>query len=223
VTDPPLIPASLYGLRTWGLAEDAEGEWLTAVAHGTRWPPGGAWLEAACGVGAAHEAPQDDCTCGVHGWHPRRTSARTVLAGRFEVPGIVEAAGAIEVHEEGFRAARARPYALVLLPGRNAGRVARLAERYRAQVVEVPDADALLDWSRERGLGLDERVVDDLLGADVVAERRQARRRRARTDALRIVAAVVASVVLWALGTHFITDPSGPRDVVGRAGEFHVP
>jgi hypothetical protein len=32
-----------------------------------------------------------------------------VLASRFELPGIIEADGAVEVHADGFRAERARP------------------------------------------------------------------------------------------------------------------
>ena len=46
-----------------------------------------------------------------------RSSARRVLACRREIPGIAEASGAIEIHEDGFRAERARPYAFLLPPG----------------------------------------------------------------------------------------------------------
>ena len=44
------------------------------------------------------------CGCGIHAWHPRRASARRILRSRFDLPGIVEADGAVEVHEDGFRA-----------------------------------------------------------------------------------------------------------------------
>lgn len=221
MTDAPLIPAPLYGLRTWGSAEDEEGEWLTAVARGERWPAGGAWLEASCAHG--HEAPAPDCNCGIHAWHPRPASARTVLASRFEIPGIVEAAGAIEVHEEGFRAARGRPYALVAVPGRNLARIRRLAERYRARVVEVDGPAALLAYCREHGLGLDATTVDDLIGPEELARRREERRRTARRNALRIVAYVVVCIILFAVGSVLITDPSGPHDLFGRTGKIHIP
>ena len=58
-----------------------------------------------------------DCSCGIHAWHPRRASARRILRSRFDLPGIVEADGAVEVHEDGFRAQRARPYASSASPG----------------------------------------------------------------------------------------------------------
>ena len=54
---------------------------------------------------------------------------------RWEIPGVVECAGAVEVHREGLRAERARPYALLLLPGANAARAERLAAAHAAQLV----------------------------------------------------------------------------------------
>jgi hypothetical protein len=218
VSDTALIPAALYGLRTWRVATDARGERLTATCERTSWPDGGAWLHAACGRSGRHDAPDPDCNCGIHAWHPSRTTARRVLASRFEVPGIVEAAGAVQVHDDGFRAQRARPYALVVTPGRNVKLVARLAERYRAQVIEVAGPDALVAWCRERGLGLDEATVAELLGADVVRERRQAHRRRRRRDGLRIATAVVVAGALIGLGAAFASGPSSPHGVYGRTG-----
>jgi hypothetical protein len=218
VSEPPLIPAPLYGLRTWGLVADDDGERLTGVAQRTPWPEDGAWLDAACGSGGAHVAPQPDCYCGIHAWHPRRWSARRVLASRFEVPGIVEAAGAAEVHEEGFRAERGRPRALFLAPGRNAKLLARLCRRYRAELVEVHGPDALIAWCHERGLGLDERTVDQLLGPGEADARRRRRRTRACRDALRVAAAVIVSALLLLLGALFAKDPHGPHQLFGRTG-----
>jgi hypothetical protein len=217
VTETPLIPAPLYGLRTWRVAAGADGEWITGVHHGVRWPPDGEWLDAACDRDAGHAAPHAGCDCGVHAWHPSRPAARRVLASRFELPGVVEATGAVEVHDEGFRAERARPHALVLLPGRNAGLLHRLAERYGAEVAEVARPDDLLAWCRERGLGLDERTVDELLGLEA-GDRRAARRRSARRNALRVAAAVVVSIALVLLGLAFVSDSSGPGDRFGRTG-----
>jgi len=218
VSEPPLIPAPLYGLRTWRLVVDADGERLSGVAQRTLWPEGGTWLDAACGSGGEHAAPQPDCDCGIHAWHPRRSSARRVLASRFEVPGVVEAAGAVEVHEEGFRAERGRPYALFLAPGRNAKLVARLCRRYGAELVHVQGRDAVLAWCHERALGLEQRTVDELLGPEDLAARRRMRRRKARGDALRVAATVVLSTALLLLGALFAKDRPGPHEHFGGTG-----
>jgi hypothetical protein len=222
VSEPPLIPAPLYGLRTWRLVADADGERLAAVAQGTPWPEGGAWLHAVCGTGGEHDAPQPDCDCGIHAWHPRRWSARRVLASRFEVPGIVEATGAVEVHEEGFRAERGRPRALFVAPGRNAKLVARLCRRYGAELVEVPGPGALLAWCHDRALGLDERTIDQLLGPGEADARRRMRRGKARRDALRVAAALILSGMLLLLGAVFAKDPQGPHQLFGRTGPVHT-
>jgi hypothetical protein len=217
VNELPLIPAPLYGLRTWRLAADADGEALTASCMTTRWPDGGAWLHATCGGSGDHQAPHADCLCGIHAWHPRRWSARRILASRFEVPGVVEATGAIELQDDGFRAERARPYALVVTPGGNAARAARLARRYGARLVEVTNADGLLAWCAERGLGLSEPTVDDLLGPDYVGRRRADRRRQRRRALARVgtIAAIGAAGV--GIGAAFATGPSN-HGIYGRTG-----
>lgn len=218
MSDAALIPAPLYGLRTWRTAVDARGECLTGVYEDTPWPDGAAWLHASCQPAGEHAAPDPDCTCGIHGWHPARTTARRVLASHFDVPGIVEAAGAVQVHDEGFRAQRARPYALVVTPGRNAQLAARLGKRYGAEVIELAGADALVAWCRDRGLGLDEAVLDQLLGADRAVQRHRARRRRRRTDAFRIATALVVAAALLSLGGAFASGPPSPDGVYGRTG-----
>jgi hypothetical protein len=218
VSDAALIPAPLYGLRTWRPAADTRGEYLTGVYARTRWPDAPAWLHATCGRGCEHPAPDPDCTCGIHGWHPDRLAARRVLASRFDVPGIVEAAGAAQVHDEGFRAERARPYALVVTPGRNAKLVARLGERYGAEVIEVTGPDGLLAWCRDRGLGLEEPVLDRLLGADRVLERRKARRQGRRKDAFRVASALAVTASLLSLGLAFASGPPSADGVYGRTG-----
>jgi hypothetical protein len=217
VSDTPLIPAPLYGLRTWRVAADAEGECLTGVNRDTPWPTGGAWVEAACAFSPEHAAPHPDCACGIHGLHPRRASARRVLASRGELPGVVEATGEIEVHDEGFRAQRGRPRALFVLPGRNGDLVARLGHRYGAEVAEVTGADEILAWCRERGLGLEEPTVEALLGPEV-AERREERRKKARSRVLRAVVAVVLTALLVLLGLQLATDPTG-KEIFGRTGK----
>ena len=222
MSDSPHVPSPLYGLRTWKVVAEGNAERLAGPQQGATWPEGGAWLEATCAHPSGHRAPAQACGCGLHGWHPSRRSARRVLASRREIPGIVEACGAIEVHEEGFRAERARPYALVLAPGRNACLVRRLAEVYCAQVVEADGADAVLAFSRARGLGLDESVVAQLLGPMRAEQYRRARRARARSNALRLVAAVAAAALLVVAGLQLATDPPGDRVLHGRTGEIHT-
>jgi hypothetical protein len=217
----PLFAGSLYGLRFWRVVVDDRGEWLAAPHQSTLWPAGGDWLHATCPSG--HAAPMPGCDCGVHAWHPRRSSARHVLAPRATVAGIIEAQGPAEVHEDGFRAERARPYAVVLTPRANAKLIRRLAARYDARIAEVRGPAELLDWCRERGLGLDEQVVAGLLGDGDAAALRRTRRRRHRGAALRVALAVVLSVLLVAAGLSVVEDPPGERTLYGRAGEVHRP
>jgi hypothetical protein len=214
----PLVPAPVYGLRAWTVVGEPGHERLAGPHQGTPWPPGGDWLEASCTSTPGHRAPEPGCDCGIHAWHPTRRSARAVFSVRREVPGIAEAQGAIELHEDGFRAPRARPHALVLAPGRNAGLVRRLAAAYGTPVLELGDPGALLAWCREHGVGLEEAVVADLLGS----RRGRARGARPRKVAIRLAAIVAASALLVAAGTQLASDPPGERVLNGRTGEIHV-
>jgi hypothetical protein len=216
VTATPLVPGPLYGLRAWRVVADERGERLAAPHQGTTWPTGGEWLQAACSANT-HAAPAPDCDCGLHAFHPRRAAAKQVLATRREVAGVVEAGGAVEVHADGFRAERARPHALVLAPGRNAQLVRRLAHAYGAETIEVKRPDDLLAYCRERDLGLSEPVVQELLGPRHAADR-SARRRRRRTDVLRVAIALVVAALLVLLGLQVAGDPPGDS-VYGRTGE----
>ena len=178
MSSAPLVPGPLYGLRTWRVVTHDGRERLSAPQRGTPWTLGSGWLKATCGEG--HGAPAADCRCGIHAWHPRRASARRVLRSRFDLPGIVEADGAVEVHEDGFRAERARVYAFVRLPGRNPFLIDRLAAAYGAEVLDL-------------------RRPEELLGAEAIEERRRARARQRRNDALRVVAALLVVTLLCAL------------------------
>jgi hypothetical protein len=218
VTGAPLVATPVYGLRTWTIGGERPEERLAGPHRDTPWPVGGAWLEASCATG--HSAPAPGCDCGIHAWHPRPRAARRILAARREIPGIVEARGAIEVHEDGFRAQRARPYALLLAPGRNAALAHRLGDVYGVPVVEVADADAVLDWCSEHQLGLAPPLIADLLGDELDA-RRRARRKRVRKNALRLAAAIVIAALLVVLGV-IATDPPGDRTLSGRAGEVRT-
>jgi hypothetical protein len=223
VTNPPLIPAAVYGLRTWRPVDDEHGEALGAAHKDVRWPDGGAWLEASCDKPDGHDAPHADCSCGIYAWHPRRASARRVLGARFEVPGIVEAAGAIELQDDGFRAQRGRPYALVVTPGRNLARARRLARRYDARVVEVAGPDELVAWCAEHDLGLAQDTVERLLGPEYAARRAEDRRRRRRRTATRVGLLAALAAGLVGFGAAFATGPPSSHGVYGRTGWVTCP
>jgi hypothetical protein len=219
MSDEPLVATPVYGLRTWSVTGARPDERLAgAYRDAAPWPTGGAWLEASCPGPEGHTAPAPQCGCGIHAWHPRRWAARRILARRREVPGIVEATGAIEVHENGFRAQRARPYALLLAPGRNAGLLHRLGAAYHVPVVDADGADAVLRWCREHGLGLSAPVVAELLGPGEVEKRQRARHAKLRKDALRVAAALVVAALV-VVGLLAATDPPGDRTIYGRTGE----
>jgi hypothetical protein len=216
VSETPLVPGPIYGLRTWEVVQTEDGERLAAPQRGTPWPPAGAWLTATCRRSDGHAAPAPECACGIHAWHPTRASAQRVLSVRRDLPGVVEAEGAVELHDEGFRAERGRPYAIVLLPGRNARLAARVADAYGAPVVEVAGADELLAWCRERGLGLQEGVVADLLGAEHVERRRRERADARRRTLLRLAAWAVAVVALLVVALLVFGDAASDGPVCGR-------
>jgi hypothetical protein len=220
-SDAPLVATPVYGLRTWTVSGERPDERLAGAYRDAPWPAGGAWLEASCPSAEGHSAPAPRCDCGIHAWHPRPRAARRILAGRREIPGIVEASGAIEVHEDGFRAERARPYALLLAPGRNAALARRLGEAYHVPIVEVRREDDVLGWCRERGLGLSAPVVAELLGPTALDERRRARHAKVRANAFRLAAAVVVAALLVVVGL-VATHPPGDRPLNGRAGEVHT-
>jgi hypothetical protein len=213
VSDTPLFADPLYGLRFWRVASDEGDELLIGPHQNALWPPGGQWLYARCPDG--HGAPAPGCDCGAHAWHPRRRSVRDVLGSRGTVAGIVEAQGAIEVHEDGIRAARARPHALVLTPGCNEALVRRLADRYGAGLIEVRGPRQLLSYCREHHIGMGEDVVTELLGTGDPRPRRRAKFRR---DALRVAVALAVTTLLTVLGSQLVVEPSGDHALFGRTG-----
>jgi hypothetical protein len=222
VSDPPLVAAPLYGLRAWTVVGPKGDERLAGPQRRAPWPAGGEWLEASCDQSPEHRPPGPDCGCGVHAWHPSRRAARRVLASRRQIPGIIEATGATELHRDGFRAERARPYALVLLPGRNARLVQRLADEYAVEVVEADGPNDLLSLCRDRGLGLDEATVTNLLGPETEETWRRARRKRIRRDLLRLAALVAVVALLVVAALELATYPPGERTLQGRTGEVHI-
>src|SRR4051794_32115174 len=129
MTEPPLFPGSILGLRTWTVRVARNGDLRLCASFGDLiWKPGGRWTEACCLNSSGrrgHSAPAADCSCGLYALYPHLEDAREHEAlywadGRWsspeeestlefgEVSGLVEACGRIEVHETGFRAERAR-------------------------------------------------------------------------------------------------------------------
>jgi hypothetical protein len=221
VSDEPLVPGPLYGLRTWIVVSQDGRERLRSLHQGGEWAAGDGWNDAAC-PSAGHSPPGRECECGIHAWHPTLKNARRVLASRQQIAGVVEARGAVEVHEEGFRAERARPHALISTRSRNGKLVQRLAQIYDTQVVEVRKPEELLAWCRERGMGMDERVVAELLGPDWIEQSARRKRARLRNNVLRVAAALAISALMVVLGTQ-LADPDGPRTLYGRTGQVHTP
>jgi hypothetical protein len=220
VSDPPLVPGPIYGLRTWVVTGAPGEERLTGPHRTTPWPSGGRPLEASCSAIPAHAPPGPTCGCGLHAWHPTRAAARRVCGLRREVPGILEAFGPVEVHADGFRAASGRPHALVLLPNGNARRLERLAEAYDAELLRLDGPDALLAHCRDRNLGLSPEVVAELVDMEGVAAARRARRRR---GALAAVAVAAVALVLAVLAVAVDPGAEHGRKLGGRSGEIHVP
>jgi len=220
MSEPPLVPGPIYGLRTWGVAGEHGAEYLTGPQLGAPWPASGAMLEAECAVRPPHEVPGTDCECGLHAFHPRRASARRVCGMRGQVPGILEAAGAVEVHPDGFRAARGRPAALVLLRNGNARLLEHLATEYDAELLRLDGPDALLEHCRAHDLGLSEEVVAELVGHEAVRAARRERRRLVKRFATgwAIFLVVVAGYVI-------VANPHTQHGKIvhGRAGDFRVP
>jgi hypothetical protein len=223
VSDAPLVAGPVYGLRTWVVVGQPGEERLAGPHSATPWPDGGQWLVATCTRDPAHHAPEHDCVCGLHAWHPDRQTAKRVLAPRREIAGVVECDGAIEVHPEGFRAERGRPRALVVTPMRNRALVTRLATAYAAEVATVDGPDGLVAWCRGRDLGLGPAVVEDLLGPDTATAFRAAARRRTRRLVGGIAAWIVVAILLALLASFALPDSKEPHVVRGRAGEVTIP
>jgi hypothetical protein len=217
MTAAPLVPSPLYGVRTWSVVGGQGDERLAAPQRGTPWPDGGAWLTAHCGV-ATHDAPAHACGCGIHAWHPAHGAARRVLGTRGAIAGVIEAAGAIELHRDGFRAERARPRALLIAPRANAGLIRRLCAAHGAEAVAVRSPADVVAWCRERGYGLEPDVVDSLLGPAARAEER--RRTRAMRVRLAAAAAVIGLLLAVGLAT---TEPPHGKTLNGRSGPVYVP
>jgi hypothetical protein len=99
---------------------------------------------------------------------------------------------------------------LLAAPRWNGALVGRLAAAYDAELVPVDGPGAILDWCRERGLGLQPAVLNELLGPPPP-------RRLLRGAGVRVAAAVATVAALLAVGIA-VTDDPGDRKLSGRAG-----
>jgi hypothetical protein len=219
--EEPLFAGPIYGVRGWAVTGPPGQERLAGPLRPVAWPAGGAVLEATCDRG--HVAPAASCDCGLHAYHPRAATIRRVFAVRRTIPGVLEAWGDAEVHVDGFRAARGRPCALVLVQDRNPALVARLAAAYGVEVLRADRPQELIELMTARDQGLSAPVVAGLLGDDALAAHARARRRRRREAVARVVAAVLATGALAVAASELLRDPPGGRTLYGRGGEIRVP
>ena len=185
----PLIPGHVYGLRSWAVVSRDGEDGLEAPFTGVRWPTDGNAIRARCLASPDHEPPSADCACGIYAYHPSEGSVRELCWELRTDPrdptavraiGIVEAWGSVEVHDRGFRAEHARPYAFVI-PERLAEteygrRIERLAGAHGTELVRIRDPEALRRHCVERDLGLSEPAVAAVIGPEFVERRRRTRR-----------------------------------------------
>jgi hypothetical protein len=66
VSETPLVPGPLYGLRSWKVVADGSREFLAGPQQDTSWPAAGEWLVSTCARVADHPAPAPGCECGIH-------------------------------------------------------------------------------------------------------------------------------------------------------------
>ena len=133
--DVPLLTQVVPGFRAWDLRDDGT---LWPAAVGDRpWDPG--VNVARCANRSDHEAPGESCACGLYAFH----TIHRQLGGEPLVGGIA-AWGAMEVHRDGFRAARAMVLALARGRGTRPLVLERAADRYGVPIVERSDLEAFV-------------------------------------------------------------------------------
>ena len=109
----PDYAEALIGWRVWCVVATADGLRLGSVIHEELWPRG-TELVARCDGGGRHEAPNEECSCGIHAarepatvWsYPRGRDEPGTVA---RVLGRVLLWGRVVEHEGGWRASHAYP------------------------------------------------------------------------------------------------------------------
>ncbi len=194
--DPILMAGSILGLRLW--RTDSAFETLFSGMTGARWQTDGRATSATCirHDRGRHRAPGKDCSCGLYAHHPNRFPPQLSLRISRPYPrvviGLVEAWGRIELHRQGFRAEFARPVAFVNYRWNPPVgldeethqevfrrhrtifeyRLAELAERCDAEIIDPNEGDRLGAWIRNDG-----RAISPALLRELVPERPPRRRR----------------------------------------------
>jgi hypothetical protein len=174
----PLVPGVIQGLRIWDA--DTDELRLCGFEH-VAWEAGGKETVARClaggrhwGLGEGSKPPVGDCRCGLYAHHlfleefldeiddlHRGRSYEHML-----VMGVIEAWGKVELHEEGFRAERARPVALLIPHGvsdRRAEEIEQLAEAYCCEAVELGPGAGVDELTERFDRGMDRAAVVELL------------------------------------------------------------
>jgi hypothetical protein len=112
----PDYAEALIGWRVWCVVETRHGLRLASVIKDELWPLGEE-LVAHCAADADHDAPQQECTCGIYAAREPAT-VWTYLRGRDDPPvvrrvlGRVALWGRVVEHEHGWRASHALPLEL---------------------------------------------------------------------------------------------------------------
>ena len=148
-------PRRLHGLRRWQLYLEGSRWRLGSLNQPIIWAPGEA-MEAACihhdfmeDDPENHDPPGAGCRCGIYAFHPFGDAAEAfeedvdapepgyARAVGWTICGVLSAWGRIEVHQEGFRAQRARLEALSCPRTGRARRTTRRSKR-SARLYGVP-------------------------------------------------------------------------------------
>ena len=187
-SDLAVVPGVIHGLRRWQLYLEGSRWRLGSLNQPIIWAPGEA-MEAACihhdfmeDDPENHDPPGAGCRCGIYAFHPFGDAAEAfeedvdapepgyARAVGWTICGVLSAWGRIEVHQEGFRAQRARLEAL-FLPSNWAGSAYHAAIEAVARLYGVPavehEPESLIETCRRRWPGLDPDLVDELLVAEL--------------------------------------------------------
>ncbi len=170
IEEAPLVAGRLYGLRTWRVRWRASRPVLSGVFQSAPWNDALEATKARCrGHGRTqHSAPAPDCRCGIYGMHPSRIGEWFEMTRKpFDwgptVHGIVEAWGRVELHEDGFRAELARPYAIVHVEGYGTWNESReIAEAMGVEHLIFERVSDVAEYCEENGLGMDRATVAEL-------------------------------------------------------------
>jgi hypothetical protein len=165
----PLVAGPVYGIRSWRLAWRDDRPIMSGAFQDARWSPGTEPTRAYCAV-AHHQAPAPDCGCGIYGIHPNRFSDWAHLSNgrsgeRNNLVGIIEAWGRVELHDDGFRAEYARPYALVEIKSLGLCDPKQVAAALGIPNLHFRDPGELARYCCAHGLGLDPAVIAELVPA----------------------------------------------------------